>query len=147
MIKPAAANRRCFGYTRGQTHFRTQCARVFGRLSGAEARIDSLEAVFAPKVLAELNFSGYAFRRLVVGGGCLFGGQFKAAGWKGFCAHVGLAVRLLLGSQANVTDRGGALLADKRNIRALSPMKVRLTFVAAVLVTKVHVSKLALVWT
>ena len=51
------------------------------------------------------------------------------------------------GSQANVADCGGALLDDKRNIRALSPMKVRLTFVAVVLVAAVQVSKFVLVWT
>jgi hypothetical protein len=39
------------------------------------------------------------------------------------------------------------LLADKRNIRAPSPMKARLTVVAVVLVAAVHVSKFVLVWT
>jgi hypothetical protein len=52
-----------------------------------------------------------------------------------------------LGSQANVIDCGGALLAHKRNIRAWPPMKARLTFVAVVLVAAVHVSKFVLVWT
>ena len=53
-------------------------------MSGVETRVDGLEAVFAPKVLAELDLNGQAFRRLVAGGGCLFGGQFKAAGCQGY---------------------------------------------------------------
>src|ERR1035441_4666735 len=51
------------------------------------------------------------------------------------------------GSQANVTDCGGASLADKRNIRPWPSMKVRLTLVAVVLVTAIHVSRSVLVWT
>jgi hypothetical protein len=61
-------------------------------LSGVEARVDGLEAVFAPQVFAELDLNGDAFRRLVAGGDCWFGGQSKAAGCKGFCAHIGLAL-------------------------------------------------------
>ena len=70
LIEPATPNRRRFGYTYGQPHFRTQCARVFGRLSEAEARVDGLDPVFAPEVFAELDLNGDAFRRRVVGGDC-----------------------------------------------------------------------------
>jgi hypothetical protein len=52
-----------------------------------------------------------------------------------------------LGFHANVTDGGGALLTDKRNIRGWPPTKARLTLVAVVLVAAVHVFKSALDWT
>ena len=71
-------------YTCDQTHLRAQCVRVFGRLSGVEARTDGLTPVFAPEVFAELDLSVKTLRRLAVSADGLFGSRFKAGASKSF---------------------------------------------------------------